>query len=285
MTFSVKIHFIGTKKHRKVISMENEIKERECKTIFDYTERELKRLREKRADELKKNMNEILEYHFKESRIANLDLSSLSDADIKKLIIHAAICHNGDTRKWLQFTGAMQAAMNAISSERGMDFQYKDIFNNCRKTACQHKNTPYTAEEKHKLTEWIGHNRRDIKMLAVDFWLEGGISTKEISEVKKDWLLDSNGKCCSTCPAVLKKNDAHWYLPLSEKRWEIIQEALKIQEEKNFRSEYIFISELENEWKKMPYLSVQKKLSQICKALDIKYQPFKINEAAFWKIE
>ena len=147
ITFSVKIHFIGTKKHRKVISMENEIKESECKSIFDYTERELKRLREKRMDELKKSMNEILEYHFKESRIANLDLSSLSDADIKKLIIHAAICHNGDTRKWLQFTGAMQVAINAISSERGMDFQYKDIFNKCRKTACQHKNTPYTAEE------------------------------------------------------------------------------------------------------------------------------------------
>lgn len=266
--------------------MENEIKESECKSIFDYTERELKRLREKRMDELKKSMNEILEYHFKESRIANLDLSSLSDADIKKLIIHAAICHNGDTRKWLQFTGAMQAAINAISSERGMDFQYKDIFNKCRKTACQHKNTPYTAEEKHKLTEWIGgHSRRDIKMLAVDFWLEGGISTKEISEVKKDWLLDANGKCCSTCPAVLKKNDAHWYLALSEKRWEIIQEALKIQEEKGIESEYIFVSGEKGEWKKMPYLTVQKKLSQICKALDIKYQPFKINEAAFWKIE
>jgi site-specific recombinase XerC len=263
--------------------MENEIKERECRCLYDFAEHALEKYRKTRMDEL----NEILEIHFAESRTANCELSQLNDVDINKLIIHTAIHYAENKKSWIQFVSMLQIAVILASNELGKNFRScNNMQENCRKTACKYINMPYTAEEKHKLSEWINHhNSHDMQMLAVDFWLTGGISTKEIAGLKKKWMLDSEGKYNSTHPVVLKKSDAHWYLQMTQKRYEIIQKALKIQEKKGIESEYIFVSGEKDGWKKLPFLSVQKRLSEICKKLGIKYHPCKINEAASWKIE
>lgn len=263
--------------------MENEIKERECRCLYGLAEHELKKYNKTKMDELSK----ILEIQFAESRTANCELSRLNDADVNRLVIHAAIHHAEDIKSWKQFVCALQISVTASYREYGINFQScSNIYEDCRKTACKYINMPYTKTEKSKLTEWmISHNRYDMQVLAVDFWLTGGISIKEIAGLKKDWMLDLDGKYNSIHPVVLKKSNAHWYLQMTKKRYEIIQEALKIQEEKGIESEYIFVSGEKDGWKKLPFLSVQKRLSEICKECDIKYHPFKINEAASWKIE
>ena len=168
--------------------MENEIKERECRCLYDFAEHALEKYRKTRMDEL----NEILEIHFAESRTANCELSQLNDVDINKLIIHTAIHYAENKKSWIQFVSMLQIAVILASNELGKNFRScNNMQENCRKTACKYINMPYTAEEKHKLSEWINHhNSHDMQMLAVDFWLTGGISTKEIAGLKKNgcWI-------------------------------------------------------------------------------------------------
>ena len=262
-------------------------KERECSCtcLLDLAEREMEKLREIRMEEMKKNLDSVIKQRFQENRTAAKDLSCLSEDDIRRFLIHEAEHHFTDTKGWIRFVGVLQEAVFAAENI-GMDFgSYKQLFHNCHKNAVFNINMPYTDEEKKKLTGWLDKNRADMQALAVDLWLTGGISSAEIIGLKKEGLLDSEGRQ-SKNPAVLKKNDAEWYLPLAGRRGKIIQDALKLQEDNSIESEYIFVSAGDGvEGKKLPFLSVQKKLSDICRLLEIKYCPTKIREAASWNVD
>lgn len=253
-----------------------------CTCLLDLAEQEMKKLRELRMENMMKNMDDIIKCRFQESRTATKDLACLSEDDIRRFLIHESEHHFTDTKGWLKFMGVLQEAVYAAEN-LGMDFHsYKQLFHNCHKNAVLNVNMPYTQEEKRKLTEWLDQNRSDMQALAVDLWLSGEISTAEIIGLKKNGLLDSDGRC-SRNPVVLKKNeDAEWYLPLAGRRERIIRDALKIQEENNIECDYIFIS---GDNGKLPFLSVQKKLSEICRLLGIKYCPTKVREAASWNVE
>ncbi len=78
-------------------------------------------------------------------------------------------------------------------------------------------------------------------------------------------------------PTVLKKNEAEDYIALAGRRGRIIRDALRLHGERD--PEYIFMSEHEGVWKKLPGRCLPLKMSFICRDLGIKYKPFKCSEA------
>lgn len=135
---------------------------------------------------------------------------------------------------------------------------------------------PYTLEEVQKITEWIDRNRQDMAALAAGLWLEADITAEEVTELKKEDLMDADGACIKN-PSVLKKNAAEDYIAVAGRRARIIQNALALHGEENL--EYIFMDKGREGWKKMSRKRLPQKMSWICREIGIAYQPVKCTDA------
>lgn len=255
------------------------IKNKSCRCLADFAERE----RELgAADHVAKTNDRVYRLHrrfLRETRIGSMDVERLSDAELRRLIISAA--ESGEMKKmdWLNLLAMIQIAVKAAASEHSLECGvFKTVYFDCQKAEdkIRYGKNPYTPEEMQKITEWLDQNTDDIRALAVDMWLCGGITPEEIVRLRTGWLMDIDGPCAMN-PTVIKKNEAEDYLPFTGRRSRIIQDALKIQEGSG--NEYIFMINDDWGWKNMSEKCIQLKMAVICRFLDIRYRPFKWTDA------
>ena len=256
------------------------IKNKSCWCLADFAKRETEKALAAKASLMKERAGYLYRNFIQETRIANIDIDELADKDIKKFIILAAESDRMRKEDWPHFLSIIQLAVKAMAGRKGHS-KFENVFFDFRDTEerIRYVKNPYSSGEMQGILEWLDSNTDDMRALAADFWLSGGITTEEIVELQRDSLMNSDGVCASN-PTVVKKNKSESYLPLAGRRGRIISDALKLhggQEGNGF--EYIFMINDEGEWKKLPDICVQLKLSHICRSIGIAYRPFTCTDA------
>lgn len=216
----------------------------------------------------------------RETRIGNIDLDGVSDKEVRQLIILAAESGRIEKEDWPHFLSIIQLAVKAMAGRKGHSM-FENVFFEFRDTEerIRYEKNPYPPEEMQRILEWLESHTDDVRALAAGFWLLGGITTEEIGELQWDSLMDFDGICASN-PTVVKRNKSESYLPLAGRRGRIISDALKLHEgQTDSGFEYIFMINDEGEWKKLPDICVQLKLSHICRSIGIAYRPFTCTNA------
>lgn len=256
------------------------IKNKSCWCLADFAKRETEKALAAKASLMKERAGYLYRNFIQETRIANIDIDELSDKDIKKFIILAAESDRMKKADWPHFLSMIQMAVKAMAGRKGHSM-FENVFVEFidAEERIRYVKNPYSAEEVQRILEWIDSNADDVRALAAGLWLLGGITAEEIRELQRDSLMNSEDICAGN-PAVVKKNKSESYLPLAGRRGRIIRDALKLhkgQTDSGF--EYIFMINDEGEWRKLPDICVQLKLSHICRSIGIAYRPFTCTDA------
>lgn len=247
-----------------------------CRCLAEYAEKEMGMLAERKEKDIREKSRRLSRQCLRESRIGSMDITELSPADIRKLIIltaEANILNGEDTQLFLAM---MQYTLNVLGRKGVLGFVPPVAWSRNQAARTVFIDNPYTPEEVQKITEWIDDNPQDIRGLAVGLWLASEITPEEIAGLKKESLMDSDGICTGN-PTVIKKNEAEDYIALTERRKKIIRNALRLHGDRNL--EYIFMSGNEGEWKKISGRCLPLKMSFICRNIGIKYKSFRCSEA------
>lgn len=256
------------------------IKNKSCWCLADFAKRETEKALAAKASLMKERAGYLYRNFIQETRIANIDIDELSDKDIKKFIILAAESDRMRKEDWPHFLSIIQLTVKAMAGRKGHSI-FENVFFDFRDTEerIRYVKNPYSSGEMQGILEWLDSNTDDMRALAADFWLSGGITTEEIVELRMDSLMDSDGICASD-PTVVKKNKSESYIAIAGRRGRIIRDVLKLHESQaDSGFEYIFMIKDEGEWKKLPDISVQLKLSHICRSIGIAYRPFTYTDA------
>lgn len=256
------------------------IKNKSCRCLADLAERETEKALEAKASIMRGKVDYLYRNFIRETRIGNIDLDEVSDKEIRQLIVLAAESGRIEKEDWPHFLSMIQLAVKAMAGRKGHSM-FENVFFEFRDTEerIRYEKNPYSPEEMQRILEWLDCHIDDVRALAADFWLSGGITTEEIGELQRDSLMDSDGICANN-PTVIKRNKSESYLPLAGRRGRIIRDALKLhkgQADSGF--EYIFMINDEGEWRKLPDICVQLKLSHICRSIGIAYRPFTCTDA------
>lgn len=249
-----------------------------CRSLAGYIVRESSKAADLKADEIKEMYDRLYRYCIKESSIGNMDVSELSEAEIRKFIVMTAKLYELDRKSWYIFLSVLQAALNAMAREGVLGFEppkrmhldYLEIAKRSRGVEI-----PYEDDKLERIMQWLEENPEDVRGLAIALWLEGGISAEEITDLKTSDLLDSNGRC-SRNPIVVKKNASEDYLLLTTKRGNIIRAALELHPDKE--QEYIFMVDNKGELEKLPRTSLPSKMVSICRQVGVQYKCFKCTD-------
>lgn len=253
-----------------------------CRCIAEYAEKEMGILAEWKEQDIKEKSGRLCRLCLRESRIGNMDITELTAADIRKLIILTAETRILDRKDMMQFLVMLQHTLNVLSQKGILGFNPSGIIcseNQAVGGKATFMDNPYTIEEVRKITEWIDSNPHDMRGLAVGLWLASDISPEEIVSLKKENLMNSDG-VCTVNPTVIKKNETEDYISITERRRKIVSDALDIHAGRDL--EYIFMSEGRDGWKKMLARCLPLKMSHICRDIDITYKPFRCADAIRW---
>lgn len=258
---------------------EERLRVKSCRCLADFVTREVGKLMADEILEAKRRTERLFRHCIRETRIANLDMSELSDTEIQKLIILATESVEMSKDDRLLLMTMLQMALNAAGRERGQGINtLKNILHDFKQAENKIKyiKNPYTGGEMQKIIGWLDNNTFDVRGLAVDMWFTGGFTPEEIVGLRKDSLMDADGICISN-PTVVRKNVAEDYIALAGRRGRIIRDALKLHGDEDL--EYIFMVDDGEGWKKMLDRSIQLKMSFVCRELGITYKPIKCKEA------
>lgn len=256
--------------------------EQESMSLVGYMEREADKATDLRADRLIEMQNRLYRYCIRGNSIGDKGAAELTEDDIRRYIIQTAVSYEMDKNSWFVFLTMLQRALNAMSYEGVLSFSPPVAMNSMFMDLANRKHCierPYDGVEWKKLRGWLEQNPQDVSGLALALWFEGEISPGEIIDLKKSYLMDSDGEY-SANPTVLKKNISEDYLLLTWKRRRIIRSALDLYPGAD--QEYIFMTEGKRKLKKLPKMALQEKLESICREIGIKYKPFKRAEMILW---
>lgn len=256
------------------------IKNKTCGCLAEFAKKELEIAVADNAKQERDRMERLYRRFLRETRVGSMDVYDVSDDELGKIIRAAAESGELKGEDRLRFLKMIQMMARAAAAQvlRLESNALKNVFDDYMKAEAgiSYVKNPYTQEEMQKITGWLDQNTDDVRALAADMWLSGGITAKEIVRLRTGWLMDIDGPCTRN-PSVIKKNEAEDYLPFTGRRGRIIQDALKIHE--GTGNEYIFMIKDGREWKNMSEKCVQLKMSVICRCLDIRYRPFKWTDA------
>lgn len=248
---------------RKILEEKGKKKEDVSKTcLAEIIGKEMEEgLKSGKYNEFFKKWNQpIIEKYFKKSKIGNMPVEELSEADIKKFVLQAREVYQLDKNNMICFMGLLQIGLNILAKEDMLKFvpdQYlfRDYLG--KERGINYVDNPFSPEETGLVREWINRHPEDIRGLAIGLWLfSGDISIKQIVNLKK--------KNCNE--DVLKK----W----SSKK--IIEKALQLHPEEE---EYIFMVKKEGRWTKLTVRGVQIKLYYICEEIGIEYKKIHRDDA------
>ena len=141
-------------------------------------------------NEFFKNRNQpVIEKYFKKSKIGNMSVADLSEADIQKFILQANEVYQLSKDNMICFMGLLQIGLNVLAERNMLKFVpnqhlFRDYLGKVR--GINYIDNPFSSNETALVREWINRHPKDIRGLAVGLWLfSGDISIKQIVNLKK----------------------------------------------------------------------------------------------------
>ncbi len=229
------------------------------------------------TESTKKKYMTIVRRCFKDNVVGNLDGSELTEEIVMEYIIDAYESIGLDNNGKMCFMWMLQTGLNKLADNGVLNFvPDKRIFKNYTESeqGIRYIDNPY-ADEGKIIIDWVKEHPKDIRGLAVWFWMEGSICPAEIVRLKLQDLRDQEGNVTDK-PTAIKKTDADRYLPLTGERGKIISLVQEACADSDL--EYVFVTKKENKWKRLTDKSLQIKLYYICQEIGIKYKAFHYND-------
>lgn len=251
-------------------------------SLAGYIEREADKVLDIKVDWLREMQARVFRYCIRGSSIADKSPVELTEGDIHKFIVRTMVSYEMDRNSWYLFLVMLQQALDAMSNEGVLSFSPPKVMGQLFWEQDQRKHRierPYYGPEWRKIREWLEQNPQDVCGLALSMWFAGGISPGEITELRKSYLMDSDGGYSSN-PSVLRKNGSEDYLKLTRKRSLIIHAALDMYP--GVDREYIFMTKGKRKLKKLTKTDMKEKLESICREVGVKYKPFKCSDMILW---